>query len=79
MGWATGADALLSLLHRWREEATKAGCAIGRMCVAYEAGRDGFWLARWLRARGIEAYVMHALWAGFGARLSIAAWWRSRR
>ena len=54
------ADALLSLLHRWREEATKAGCAIGRMCVAYEAGRDGFWLARWLRARGIEAYVMHA-------------------
>src|SRR3982751_4011545 len=23
------------------------------------AGRDGFWLARWLRARGIEAYVIH--------------------
>ena len=22
-------------------------------------GRDGFWLARWLRARGIEAYVIH--------------------
>jgi transposase len=22
--------------------------------------RDGFWLARWLRARGIEAYVVHA-------------------
>jgi hypothetical protein len=21
--------------------------------------RDGFWLARWLRARGIEAYVIH--------------------
>src|SRR4029453_12419440 len=21
---------------------------------------DGFWLARWLRARGIEAYVIHA-------------------
>ena len=57
---AVDADALLSLLHRWREEATKAGCAIRRMCVAYEAGRDGFWLARWLRARGIEAYVMHA-------------------
>jgi transposase len=28
--------------------------------VAFEAGRDGFWLARWLRARGIEAYVIHA-------------------
>ena len=23
---------------------------------AYEAGRDGFWLARWLVARGIEAH-----------------------
>ena len=28
--------------------------------MAFEAGRDGFWLARWLRARGIEAYVIHA-------------------
>ena len=27
---------------------------------AFEAGRDGFWLARWLRARGIEAHVIHA-------------------
>ncbi len=27
--------------------------------MAYEAGRDGFWLARWLRARGIEAQVIH--------------------
>jgi transposase len=32
---------------------------IKRITVAYEAGRDGFWLARWLRARGIEAYVIH--------------------
>ena len=29
------------------------------MVVAFEAGRDGFWLARWLRSRGIEAYVIH--------------------
>ena len=57
---AVDADALLSLLQRWREEAAKAGRTIERICVAYEAGRDGFWLARWLRARGIEAYVMHA-------------------
>jgi transposase len=28
--------------------------------VAFEAGRDGFWLARWLRARDVEAYVIHA-------------------
>src|SRR6266496_4921208 len=51
---------LLKLLHRWREEAEKAGRRIKRICVALEAGRDGFWLARWLKARGIEAYVIHA-------------------
>jgi len=50
---------LLKLLHRWRDEAVKAGHPIRRICVAFEAGRDGFWLARWLRARGIEAYVIH--------------------
>jgi len=53
-------ERLLALLHRWREEAVKAGHAISRIAVAFEAGRDGFWLARWLRARGIEAYVIHA-------------------
>ena len=51
--------ALLELLHRWRDEALKAGCNVTRITVAYEAGPDGFWLARWLRARGIEAYVIH--------------------
>jgi transposase len=54
------AEALLRLLQRWRDEATKAGRTITRIAVAYEAGRDGFWLARWLRAHGIEAYVIHA-------------------
>ena len=48
--------ALLQLLDRWRDEATKTGRTIDRIAVAYEAGRDGFWLARWLRGRGIEAY-----------------------
>jgi Transposase len=52
--------ALLKLLHRWREEAEKAGHRIKRIAVAFEAGRDGFWLARWLRARGIEVHVIHA-------------------
>src|SRR5271169_185324 len=50
---------LLRLLHRWREEAAKAGRTITRIAVAFEAGRDGFWLARWLRSHGIEAYVIH--------------------
>jgi transposase len=54
-----GAPALLDLLHRWRDEAIAAGRRIERICVAYEAGRDGFWLARWLRARGIECHVIH--------------------
>jgi transposase len=53
-------ERLLALLERWRNEAIKAGHAIKRIAVAFETGRDGFWLARWLRARGIEAYVMHA-------------------
>jgi transposase len=53
-------DALLSLIDRWRKEAKKAGYAIERIAVAFEAGRDGFWLARWLGARGIEAHVIHA-------------------
>ena len=50
---------LLQLLHRWRGEAEKAGRNINRIAVAFEAGRDGFWLARWLRAHAIEAYVIH--------------------
>jgi transposase len=52
-------EALLKLLHRWRNEAGQAGRQIKRIVVAYEAGRDGFWLARWLRARDVEAYVIH--------------------
>ncbi len=54
------AQMLLDLLHEWRDQAVAAGKVIKRICVAYEAGRDGFWLARWLCERGIEAYVIHA-------------------
>lgn len=53
-------EELLALLLRWRDEAIKSGQEIKRIAVAFESGRDGFWLARWLRARGIEAYVIHA-------------------
>ncbi|HMA73480.1 MAG TPA: hypothetical protein VKP67_18645 [Xanthobacteraceae bacterium] len=42
-------ERLLALLERWRDEAIKAGHAIKRVAVAFEAGRDGFWLARWLQ------------------------------
>jgi transposase len=57
---AVDESALLKLLHRWREEAAKTGHRIKRIAVAFEAGRDGFWLARWLSARDIEAHVIHA-------------------
>ena len=62
---------LLRRLHRWRDEATKASHMINRIAVAYEAGRDGFWLARWLRARDVKAQVIHPN--------SIAVWREHRR
>ena len=52
-------ERLLALLHRWRDESVRAGRTITRITVAFEAGRDGFWLARWLEARGVEAHVIH--------------------
>ena len=58
-GLSPDPEGLLKLLQRWREEAAQAGRPIARVCVAYEAGRDGFWLARWLRARGVECQVIH--------------------
>ncbi len=57
---APDAEELLRLLQRWRDEATKASRTVTRIAVAFEAGRDGFWLARWLQARGVEAHVIHA-------------------
>jgi transposase len=53
------ASALLKLIGRWRGEAERRGRKIERVVLAYEAGRDGFWLARWLKERGIEACVIH--------------------
>jgi transposase len=51
-------ERLLALLHRWRDEPIRAGGSITRIVLAFEAGRDGFWLARWLAARGVEAHVI---------------------
>ena len=53
-------ERLLALLHRWQDEAVRAGRTITRIALAFEAGCDGFWLARWLAAHGIEAHVIHA-------------------
>jgi transposase len=51
---------LLRVLHRWRDEATRKGHTITHIAVAFEAGRDGFWLARWLTGHGIEAHIIHS-------------------
>jgi transposase len=53
------AVALLRLLQRWRDEATRSGRCVARIAVAFEAGRDGFWLARWLMRHEIEIHVIH--------------------
>ena len=42
-------EKLFKLIDRWREESRRAGRVVRRVCVAFEAGRDGFWLARLLR------------------------------
>src|SRR5438132_12202396 len=39
-------ERLLSLLHRWRDEAVRAGRTITRIALAFEAGRDGFYCAQ---------------------------------
>src|ERR1700730_1633462 len=54
------AERLLGLLHRWRDEAVKAGRKIRRIALAFEGGRAGCWLPLCLEARGVEAHVIHA-------------------
>jgi transposase len=56
----TDGNELLKLLERWRTQGEKVGHKITRLAIAFEAGRDGFWLARRLRAPGIDAHVIHA-------------------
>ena len=46
------------VLKGWREEAARAGKLVTRIIVGYEAGYDGFWIARDLIALGIEVRVM---------------------
>jgi transposase len=50
---------LLRAIEQWKLEANKAGRTVLGVALTYEAGRDGFWPARYLLARGIEVHVMH--------------------
>lgn len=70
----TDAEALLRLLYRWRGEATHAGKSVARVVVAYEAGRDGFWRARWLLLCDFEAYVIHASSAAVSRERRHSTW-----
>jgi transposase len=50
---------LLTQLERWQSETRKAGGTARRVVLTYEAGRDGFWIARYLLTRGIQVEIMH--------------------
>jgi transposase len=50
---------VMKQIAHWTSEASKAGHSVSRVVLGYEAGRDGFWIARALRDRGIEVYVLH--------------------
>src|SRR4051812_44225682 len=55
---APGAEGLLPLISRVREQAERALGAPVRVASCHEAGRDGFWLHRVLQKAGIENRVI---------------------
>ena len=53
-----GGETLASLVERLKARCASAGRKIARVILTHEAGRDGFWLARFLARQGIEVHVM---------------------
>jgi transposase len=51
-------EALMAAIDGYRARAAAVGRTIERAIATYEAGWSGFWLARWLAVRGIEAHVI---------------------
>ena len=51
-------EALLAAIEGYRERAQAVGRQVERVIAIYEVGWSGFWLARWLATRGIEAHVV---------------------
>ena len=51
-------DGLASFVERLKAKCAAAGRKIARVILTHEAGRDGFWLARFLARRGIEVHVI---------------------
>ncbi len=56
---ARNVDGVVRALEQLKMESAKAGLQAARLVLGYEAGRDGFWIARALQQLGIEVYVMH--------------------
>jgi transposase len=52
--------ALAELIERLKSRSAAAGRVIARGIIPHEAGRDGFWLARFLKRRGVEIHVMQS-------------------
>jgi transposase len=53
------AEALLAAIEGYKQRADAIGKVVSRIVLAYEAAHSGFWLARWLAVRGIEAHLIH--------------------
>src|ERR1700724_2774213 len=51
-------DELAAFVERLKARCAVAGHNIKRVILTHEAGRDGFWLARFLARRGVEIHVM---------------------
>ncbi len=52
------AEGLMAKLDAARKRLAKASGQTPKVTLCYEAGYDGFWLARFLEQRGIECLVM---------------------
>ncbi len=52
------ADGLMAKLDAARARLAKASGQVPKVTLCYEAGYDGFWLARFLEHRGIDCRVM---------------------
>jgi transposase len=52
--------ALMNMIERLKARSAAAGRPIARAVITHEAGRDGFWLARFLERRGVGVHVMQS-------------------
>ena len=51
-------EKVLSLVSRQRAQAERRSLRAVRTVSIYEAGRDGFWLHRWLQGQGVQSHVV---------------------